>query len=250
MSTVLKDLWKTVIDILYPPHCIGCGVSLHNDTDPYLCGDCKRGITYIRDPRCARCGVGLGPYGQVSEGGCIHCRSLRLRFDGVFSAVIFQGAVKELIHHYKYQNKEFLISPLMDVLLKAMQDCTPFPQRPHWLIPVPLHWRKKMQRGFNQSELLAQHLSRHLGVDVLSNSLYRIKNTQSQISLSATQREENVKGAFHVKRPAKVKGKTIILVDDVLTTGLTASECARALKSAGAEKVYVLSVARAIELES
>jgi ComF family protein len=152
--------------------------------------------------------------------------------------------VKELIHHFKYSKKEYLARFLISMLFKALETDTTFPESPELVIPVPLHWRKKMQRGFNQSELLAYHVGRYLEIDAQPTCLSRIKNTPPQTSLTSAQREDNVKGAFLVKRPDVLKGKTVLLVDDVLTTGLTASECARVLKKTGAEKVYVLTVAR------
>lgn len=246
MHILLKSILETTVNLLYPPHCVGCGVSLHRETDPYLCGGCRNGITYIESPRCSRCGAGLGPYSKTSEKGCICCNNIQLHFDGAFSAVYFNGAVKELIHRFKYSKKEYLAKRLMTIMSRALDPSTPFPERPKLIIPVPLHWRKKMQRGFNQAELLAQHIGRHLGIEVQPKTLSRVRNTYPQTSLSPAQREENVKGAFQIRTPIQFKGKPVLLVDDVLTTGLTASECARVLKSAGAERIYVLTVARSL----
>lgn len=246
MKMVLKNLWETTLNLLYPPHCLCCGSSLHREADRYLCEGCKKGIAYIKNPRCPKCGAGLAPYSRT-ENGCMYCNTLQLRFDTAFSAAYFHGAVKELIHCFKYSKKEYLIKPLMDITSKALETGIPFPVNPHWIVPVPLHWRKKMQRGFNQAELLAQYIGRNLGIKMLPRCLSRLRDTHPQTSLSTTQRKENVKGAFRVRAPSNcIKGKTVLLVDDVLTTGLTASECAWALKRAGVERVYVLTVARSV----
>ena len=246
MKIRLKDIWETAVNLLYPPHCLGCESSLHRQVDQYLCGGCRKGITYVQSPRCPRCGAGLGPYSQSPEKGCVYCKTVRLRFDGAFSAVYFQGAVKELIHHFKYRKKEYLAGPLTTLVYKALDIGVPFPENPHWIIPVPLHWRRKVQRGFNQAELLARYIGKYLGVEVLPSNLSRVRDTHSQTSLGTSQREENVRGAFEVRTPARINGKNVLLVDDVLTTGLTASECARVLKGAGARMVYVLTVARSV----
>jgi ComF family protein len=247
MWKILEKVREATLNLLYPPHCLGCGESLHRDVDPYLCEGCKTGITFIKNPRCTKCGAGLALYGKTPEDGCIHCQAMRLRFDTALSAVYFQGGVKELIHHFKYNQKEYLVKPLMAFISKALETGLPFPEKPHWIIPVPLHWRKKGQRGFNQAELLARCIGEELGIRVLPKGLSRLRDTRPQTSLSLTQRKENVKGAFQVKAPSEfIRGKTILLVDDVLTTGLTASECARVLKRAGAERVHVLTVARAV----
>ena len=176
----------------------------------------------------------------------MYCNTVRLRFDATFSAVYFQGAVKELIHQFKYGKKEYLVKPLMTTVYKTLDAGLPFPETPHLIIPVPLHWRKKVQRGFNQAELLARHVGRYLEVEVVARNLSRVRDTYPQTALGPTQREENVKGAFEARIPARFSGKTVLLVDDVLTTGLTASECAKVLKRAGAERVYVLTVARSM----
>ncbi len=222
---------------------------MHREADPCLCECCQKEITYIQSPRCPRCGAGLGPYSSNPERGCTYCSTLRLYFDGAVSAVHFHGPVKELIHRFKYRKKEYLVRPLISIMTSALSNGNPFPENPHCIIPVPLHWRKKIQRGFNQAELLAYQIGRYMEVEVLPNNLARVRDTHPQTSLNHTQREENVKGAFRARIPARLQGKTILLVDDVLTTGLTASECARVLKRAGVERVYVLTVARSLGLD-
>jgi ComF family protein len=242
----LKGLWKATLNLIYPPHCLGCGSSLHRGSDIHLCEGCGRAVAYVQNPRCPRCGAGLGPYGKAFEKGCTYCETLPLRFDAAFSAVYFNGVVRELIHHFKYERKEYLAKYLTTFIAKALDAGSPFTEDPDCVIPVPLYWRREMQRGFNQSKLLAQHTGRHLKIEVLPKCLSRVRDTPPQTSLNPTQREANVKGAFQARSPVKFKDKNILLVDDVLTTGLTASECARVLKRAGARKVYVLTIARAV----
>jgi ComF family protein len=113
-----------------------------------------------------------------------------------------------------------------------------------FVVPVPLHWKKKQERGFNQSELMAKKICNELSIPISINNLNRVKNTLSQTQLSRTQRHKNVKDAFKVKNPGKFFHKNVLLVDDVLTTGMTASECAKSLENAGANKVFLIALAR------
>lgn len=119
--------------------------------------------------------------------------------------------------------------------------------RADWVVPVPLHPFRVWWRGFNQSELLARPISEKLGIRYGNGLLRRVRNDPKQVGLSGRRRWENVRGAFAASNPAVVKGKTILLVDDVMTTGATLSECARVLKRAGAEKVYGLTLTRQVD---
>jgi ComF family protein len=111
-------------------------------------------------------------------------------------------------------------------------------------VPVPLHWKKKQERGFNQSELMAKIISKRLSIPISTNNLFRAKNTLSQTQLSRTQRQKNVKGAFKVKNPEIFYQKNILLVGDVLTTRMTASECAKSLVNVETNKVFFIALAR------
>ncbi|GAX62065.1 amidophosphoribosyltransferase [Candidatus Scalindua japonica] len=112
------------------------------------------------------------------------------------------------------------------------------------IVPVPLHWKKKQERGFNQSELMAKEISKKLSIPISINNLHRVKNTLSQTQLSRSQRQKNVKDAFKIKNPEIFIKKNVLLVDDVLTTGITASECAKSLKNTGTSKVFLIALAR------
>src|SRR5262249_42079662 len=149
------------------------------------------------------------------------------------------GVLRELIHIYKYGRVETLARPLADFLRAAL------PSDEQWdvVAAVPLHWRRKWQRGFNQSELLARDLARSSGATFV-RALRRVKATPAQAGLSRTARRRNMAAAFQVRRPASIDGRRVLLIDDVLTTGSTAAACARALKRAGATRVVVLTAAR------
>jgi ComF family protein len=174
------------------------------------------------------------------EGRCALCRSGLRGFDAAYCYGSYEGALRELIHLYKYGRVQTLAKPLGDLLAAAL----PREERFDAVTPVPLHWRRQWQRGFNQSELLARTMAARCGIPVVP-ALRRVRATLTQAGLSNTRRRQNVDTAFECRRGARaLAGKRILLIDDVLTTGSTAAACARVLKRAGAAKVALLTVAR------
>lgn len=161
-------------------------------------------------------------------------------FEWSWSYALHEGRLRDLIHLFKYGGMRPLARPLGAWLANAYPCLEQFDA----LVPMPLHWWKQMQRGFNQSDLLARELSRRVGVPVL-NAARRRRRTAVQARLTPAQRRENVRGAFDVPSPERVRGLSLLLVDDVMTTGSTVNACAKALKQAGAARVCVLTVARA-----
>jgi ComF family protein len=174
------------------------------------------------------------------EGRCALCRSGLRGFDAAYCYGSYEGALRELIHLYKYGRVQTLAKPLGALLAAAL----PREERFDAVTPVPLHWRRQWQRGFNQSELLARTMAARCGIPVVP-ALRRVRATLTQAGLSNTRRRQNVDTAFECRRGARaLAGKRILLIDDVLTTGSTAAACARVLKRAGAAKVALLTVAR------
>ncbi len=181
----------------------------------------------------------VNPAPLDEQGRCPLCRRGLLGFDAAYSYGAYEGTLRELIHLFKYGRIRPLAGPLGELLALAL----PRDQSFDAVVPVPLHWRRRWQRGFNQSELLAAAAARRYGIPVL-RALRRGRATASQAGLSNSRRRANVTGAFLVRRGQDVRGRRILLVDDVLTTGATASACAAALKQAGARAVAVLTLAR------
>jgi ComF family protein len=173
------------------------------------------------------------------HGICVACRSGLRGFDRAASFGFYEGPLRALIHLLKYSGMKPLAGPLAGHLNKAIS----IDERFDAVVPVPLHWRKKMQRGFNQAELLARHVARKRGVPLL-NALRRKRPTAVQASLAMAGRRRNVAGAFSANPKADLAGKRILLIDDVMTTGATASACAVALKRGGAKSVSLLTLAR------
>ena len=174
------------------------------------------------------------------EGRCALCRAGLRGFDAAYCFGSYEGTLRELIHLYKYAGIETLSLPLADLLASAL----PLEERFDAVIPVPLHWRKKWHRGFNQAELLARAIARRRGIPMV-RALGRVRFTKTQAGLSNTDRRKNVAAAFRCRRAAEtLRGKRVLLIDDVMTTGATAAACARALKQAGADRVVLATVAR------
>lgn len=205
---------------------------------------------------CAICGERLASPYTVSQGvaRCGACQHLEPMFAKAVAYGSYQGGLRELIHLLKYEQ----VRPAASVLGRMLGEAAarlPLPEQSPLVIPVPLHAAKQRQRGFNQSELIARAALKSpalsaLGLQVCSSTLERVRATESQTGLTRPQRRENIRGAFCVKDAATVAGRTILLVDDVFTTGTTVSECARVLRRAGAAQVWVVTVARVLRPEA
>jgi competence protein ComFC len=245
----LIELKDDLLDFVYPQHCAICKKHL-NRGEKYVCEVCWNSLVILPDPFCPYC----RSFYEPGETKCSICQSAgRIIEDHKISMVRslgrFDEYYKELIHRFKYDKKIPLGMRLGQRLgetlngdsnLKTQNSCF---SECHLLIPVPLHKSRYRERGFNQSEIIAEEISKITDVPVLKNALKRKKNTKDQTNLSPQQREENVSGAFAVTQPEMVNGKRIILVDDVITTGATLNECARMLKQAGAEKILAMTIA-------
>lgn len=175
-----------------------------------------------------------------SEGRCALCRSGLRGFDAAYCYGSYEGVLRQLIHLFKYTKIPTLARPLSDFLAAALPRDEGFDT----VVPVPLHWWRRWQRGFNQSELLAREIARRTGLP-FCRALRRARATATQAGLSHGARRRNVAGAFHARRPAAaLRGRNVLLIDDVMTTGSTAAACALALKRAGADRVTLLTAAR------
>ncbi|MBZ5593983.1 MAG: ComF family protein [Acidobacteriia bacterium] len=173
------------------------------------------------------------------SGRCRLCRTGARGFDSAYCFGAYEGTLRELIHLFKYRRMKPLARTLSIYLMSAL----PRDQRFDVVVPMPLHWRRQWRRGFNQSELLASRIARSCGIP-LKNAVRRIRSTETQAGLSNAKRRENVAGAFRMRHRRAVQGRRVLLIDDVMTTGATASACALALKRGGAKSVTLLALAR------
>lgn len=245
---ILNQFSQTIIAGVFPPRCAGCG----GWEEGLFCADCRHQLQFLGKPLCTVCGKPFDPLAMAHL--CPECRPNRNHkppeFTALRSCFGFDGPVREAIHLYKYEGQRSLANLLAGELADFwMCDCNGTLQTPYCdlITPVPLHWWRAYRRGYNQSELLANQLSINIAVPT-KVLLRRVKPTRPQVELDRDQRAENVKNAFQVDKAAVsyIQGKTILLVDDVCTTGATLRECAKALKAGGAAVVYALTMARQI----
>ncbi len=232
-------LAAALLNVLFPPVCQLCEGDIK--TGP-LCKGCSGTFTehLLRGPLCTLCGEPFttrsGPDHQ-----CGDCIIERMPFSMARSAYIYKSAVLTAIHRFKYNGKTALAHPLGQLLAAK---ATELPVTPDIIVPVPLHEKRLRSRGFNQSLLLAEEIKKHIDAELDYLNLQRTIYTKPQINLKADARERNVAGAFRLKNSAPFKGKKVLLIDDVFTTGATIRECSKILKRAGAE-VFALTLARA-----
>lgn len=235
------------LDLLYPPSCHLCHRPLTHGS--YLCPDCRESLPRLTPPLCQRCGL---PYdGNLPDQvTCPNCRDRPLPFDFALAPLRARAEARSLIHAFKYQRQVHLCRDLASLLTEAWKDPRLSSQTdPPWtLVPVPLHWRRKRWRWFNQAEEIARCLSRLQALPV-RRALVRIRHTPQQSLLARRERLRNLRRAFRLTRRERkersLAGKPVILIDDVFTTGSTAAECSRVLRDqAEVEKVIVLTLLR------
>ena len=240
---MLKPFFAAALDLLFPPLCHVCRTFITGAGALHICPACHERMPGICSPLCAVCGIPFFDAG--ADHVCGSCSLHRPAFDEARAALAYEGASRDLIHAFKYRNKTHLRRPLALMTIERLAEfiCS---RRPDLVMPVPLHRKKLSDRGFNQAVLVGELLSRHFRVPLERHNLRRIRWTEPQINLAAAVRRANVRGAFSVHDPDRVSGRRIMLVDDVLTTGSTVEECARTLRAAGAARVTVVTVARAL----
>ncbi len=225
-----RKMIDSVLNFLFPVACIICGLPVLERRHSSVCPACWNTLEPVPQPICPRCGA---PEAAI-EDRCIHCRTGGTVFDFARSAVLFNDTAREIVHHLKYSDRVSLANPIGMRLRQTLKEG--FEGR--LVIPVPLHRSRERERGYNQAELIAVTL----GLPVASRLIRRRKKTPTQTGLSRSQRAHNLSAAFELR--ADVDGMTVILVDDVLTTGATMNELSRVLKRGGASRVEVLTFAR------
>ena len=237
-------VWDSLSCLLWPPQCRLCQSAI-NDGGTFLCTTCWKELSQsIGGYYCSRCGRSVSPYGRLAE-GCGHCFEEKIITDGILRVGTYESTLRNLILQLKFREMtEF--EDLLGRMLQAVFETRSWSEPVDFLVPVPLHWRRRLERGFNQSYLLARSLSR-FGIPI-NRDLVRIRYTRRQWNLTPPQRRRNVKGAFAVRKDHLFSGKTLCLIDDITTSGATLSECAQTLKQAGAKKVYVVVLAVAEQI--
>jgi len=226
------------LDFALPPRCPGCGLIVEQVHS--FCPDCWKQVEFLGNGGCRTCGL---PLEATDLDECGSCLAVEPRIARTRAAVAYGDLSRGLAIRLKYGRKVAIAR----TMARYMAPLVSPPDGDPILVPVPLHRVRLWSRGFNQSVLVAQELSRRLRITVDPFALRRTRRTPPLKGMSLSQRRRTVAGAFTVTDPARVKGRTVILVDDVLTTGSTANACARALQRAGAARVELVSWARVVK---
>ncbi len=236
-AELARETWNGLLDLVYPPKCLVC----ERLGPEIVCGRCRAGFRGMEPPICPRCGSMTGRLAckDCAQGLPKHVRRAR-------SAGQFEGPLRDAILKLKYGGRLKLADPLAEFLIDYMQE-RPFGRaKIDLLVPVPLHPSRMREREFNQSALIARKMSAALGIPTSEAAVARVRKTRAQAGLHAKQRIKNMQGAFAVVDPVMLRGQTVLLVDDVITTTSTVDACAEVILAAGAEAVYAVSVARDI----
>ena len=238
---MLNNLLETLSAFVFPVDCEICGVAVHPHPPLGVCGGCQAEVKLIAPPHCQGCGRTLT--GKMPR--CAECRTESYAFDQAYACAAYQGAMRQLIHAFKFENrkylKHFFVKTMTEFMNSHLTAATV-----DGILPVPIDKDRRLERGFNQSELISMEISRVFGIPHSSGNLIHLRPGAVQSQLAKNQRQLNVKGAFLVRNADEFHSKRLLLIDDILTTGYTASECAKMLKKAGATSVTVLALARGV----
>jgi len=238
---MLAHLLSGLRDLIYPDCCLICKNKLNQEHNP-VCANCLRKIEMNLPPFCADCGRHLDQE-SIARNICRNCKNNKFHFDKAFSPCIYTGAIKKLIHEFKYKYKDYLgeyFSSLMNDFIRTYN--LPI-EHLDYIVPIPLYKSRLREREFNQSQVLASLIAKEFGKKELSGILIRNKANKTQAGLNFKQRQQNVLDCFCVSDPQIIKDTDLLLIDDVLTTAATSDEAAKCLKNAGAKTVILLTLA-------
>lgn len=242
------SILATLIEYLYPSRCASCDGALVptgvGDGVFGFCPGCAEQVKLICPPLCESCGIPLPSAHDGDVDRCPGCAVSTLPFRRSRAVSLYEGPVAETIRRLKYGRREFCAAPLADLAAANLPDGID-PGRYDRLLPVPLHPERLHDRGFNQAGLLAARLGAKIGLPVDYTSLHRTRNPSPQSRLGAAARKRNIRGSF-AARGRRLQGRRVLLIDDVYTTGATATEASRALLEAGVKVVDVLTLARVL----
>jgi len=238
-------IFRRFLDFILPTACSYCRSPVADSPFPFICAQCWADFSPLLPPVCPRCGRPFESPDALTyspEHTCGQCRKAAPHYDQALSVGYFEGPLREAIHQFKYRPCRALGRPLsawMAGNVRLISDID-------IVMPVPLHRKRLRQRGFNQALLLSHGVSSTFDIYLCVDNLVRCRFTRPQVELSGEERIKNVAGAFAIRRPGEVEDKSVLLVDDVFTSGATMNECAAALKQGGAARVTALTLARAV----
>ncbi|MGO9598700.1 MAG: phosphoribosyltransferase family protein [Isosphaeraceae bacterium] len=247
MTRGLATCAHALDDLVFPWSCVVCGAQEKKLQGPF-CPQCRAELLAMAQSAgasaCPRCALPTGPRVSLAQ-GCSDCRGRSLGFDAALTMAPYAGTIRDLCLRLKHERDAWLAPWLGDLLAEARTAELARLPRDTWIAPVPLHWFRRLQRGYNQSEALALGLSKRLGLPI-HPPLKRVRATDRLAHQKASKRIAAMRNAFSARAGLCLEGRTILLVDDILTTGATAGAAARALKKAGAKRVVAVVLGRTV----
>jgi ComF family protein len=225
------------MDVCYPPVCLHCYAEI-SGKDLWLCGNCHDRLSFMPEQQCPRCGS------PAEEDACSNCAENAFVFTQAKSVFLFEGAARSLVHSLKYEGFTHIAGWFANQMYKTVLGEMPLPGV-EYVTAIPLHRVKRRERGFNQSGLIGKALAEKLKLPYTDALLTRKANTMSQTMLDGVSRKKNMRGAFRTGRLSSA-GKSILIIDDVFTTGSTVNEAGKVLLDGGAEHIYVLTACHGI----
>lgn len=236
---IVGEVVASVRSLFFPAHCAHCGMAVRGEAD--FCGGCERAIERVRAPACGVCSQPF--HGIIDEFECPNCAGEQFAFEFAVCVVRSRGPVRELLHRLKYGREVWIGRVLGELMLEGLEDSRFEGRTIDALVPVPLHPVRMREREFNQAAVMAGHVSKRSGIPV-ADIIKRVRPTGTQTRLDRRHRMQNLRNAFALRKNADVKDKSLVLLDDVLTTGSTLDACASVLLEHGAASVCALTVAR------
>ena len=236
---LLRDMYETAIAFLYPAECRVCEEFLGATSTPYICNNCWQDVQFLEPPWCDICGM------PDINGLCDECATTPPRYGKLRSVAFYQTTLQQAIHFFKFEKKKVFARYLIHLIdAHIPSDCSIAEY--DFILPVPIHKKRLRERGFNQATLLANGIAKAEGVPVLIDTLIRHRHTVAQSSLDKEARQQNIVGAFEIRNPDIIRGKRLLIFDDVFTTGATIREAVSELWTADPAEVDVLTLARTL----
>ena len=239
-SNAVNGLW----DLIYPHNCLFCKKHLKTrSVSQVLCPQCQSGIEVNKPPFCIKCSRHLEDVTDKPLSLCRECRRAHYHFDRAWAITFYNETMQQLIHLFKYGNKTWLRKHFAGLMTSFLRNYSVDMNRFDLIVPIPLHGTRLRERGYNQAELLCEDIANEFAIPSSVKNLVRRRYTDNQAHLGKKERWTNIEGAFTIKDSSQFFEKSVLVIDDLLTTGATASEAARTLKASGAKSVNVLTLA-------
>lgn len=233
---VIEKIGNKVLDLLYPPRCPICDKILPQGSGR-VCGTCRKDLPYLKEPICKKCGK---PLQREEQEYCLTCEQERHEFICGRAIFLYEGTFRQSVQRMKFKNRrEYLDFYSEEMVREGARYLQNWQVRT--ILPIPMNARKRRERGFDQSLLLAKKISRLSGIPLIKNGVIRSRYTLPQKELNAKERKKNLKGAFELRKGVRIQ-EPVLLVDDIYTTGATMDTVCRTLKKGGIQRIYFLTL--------